>query len=530
MAKVLVVDRIHQAGLDLLKSQVDVELETAYQLNQLELIKRVSECAALVVRSETQVTAEVLEAGEQLQVVGRAGVGVDNIDLESATRRGIAVVNAPTGNTMAAAEHTIAMLLALARNIPRADAAMKRGEWKRGALMGVEVRGKTLGVIGLGRVGSQVAQRARGLEMRVLAFDPYVSPERAAILGVELTSFEQVLSQSDFLTLHTPLTGNTRSLLGENELGSIKKGARLLNVARGGLIDEEALLTALTSGHIEGVALDVFLEEPPGLTALVAHPSVVATPHLGASTVEAQAEVAKEVVEQVLAVLRGHPAQYTVNAPFVPSEVHGEVSHYLQVAADVGKIAVQMVDGQLSRITVRHKGDLVDQAAGALKAAALVGILQPLTDERVNLVNAELLAQQHGLHIREESSGFGSDQYANLVTLEMGDGDALIRVSGTYLHGRTHIVQIQEYWLDAVLETPFLLVIDHTDQPGLIGAVGGIAGNYDVNIASMAVGRREVRGHAAMVLGLDNPMPETALEDVRSIRFIRSARVIQLDG
>ena len=514
MAKVLVVDRIHQAGLDLLKSQVDVELETAYQLNQLELIKRVSECAALVVRSETQVTAEVLEAGEQLQVVGRAGVGVDNIDLESATRRGIAVVNAPTGNTMAAAEHTIAMLLALARNIPRADAAMKRGEWKRGALMGVEVRGKTLGVIGLGRVGAQVAQRARGLEMRVLAFDPYVSPERAAILGVELTSFEQVLSQSDFLTLHTPLTGNTRSLLGENELGSIKKGARLLNVARGGLIDEEALLTALTSGHIEGVA----------------HPSVVATPHLGASTVEAQAEVAKEVVEQVLAVLRGHPAQYTVNAPFVPSEVHGEVSHYLQVAADVGKIAVQMVDGQLSRITVRHKGDLVDQAAGALKAAALVGILQPLTDERVNLVNAELLAQQHGLHIGEESSGFSSDQYANLVTLEMGDGDALIRVSGTYLHGRTHIVQIQEYWLDAVLETPFLLVIDHTDQPGLIGAVGGIAGNYDVNIASMAVGRREVRGHAAMVLGLDNPMPETALEDVRSIRFIRSARVIQLDG
>jgi D-3-phosphoglycerate dehydrogenase len=530
MAKVLVVDRIHQAGLDLLGSQVDVELETAYQLTDGELIKRVSRCSALVVRSETQVTAEILEAGEQLQVVGRAGVGVDNIDLECATRRGIAVVNAPTGNTMAAAEHTIAMLLGLARNIPRADALMKRGEWKRGALMGVEVRGKTLGVIGLGRVGSKVAQRARGLEMRVVAFDPYVSHERASILGVELLSFDQVLGQSDFLTLHTPLTGHTRSLIGENELRRIKQGARLVNVARGGLIDEEALLTALESGHIEGVALDVFVEEPPGLTPLVAHPGVVATPHLGASTIEAQAEVAKEVVEQVLAVLRGHPAQYTVNAPFVPSELHGEVSPYLQVAADVGKIAVQMVVGQLSRISLRHRGDLVDSAGRALKAAALVGILQPLTDERVNLVNAELLAQQHGLLVADESPEFGSDQYANLITVEMGNGDGVVRVSGTYLHGRTHIVQIQEYWIDAVLETPFLLVIDHTDHPGLIGAVGGIAGKYDVNIASMAVGRREARGHAAMVLGLDNPMPEPALDEVRSIPFISSARVIQLNG
>ena len=528
MPKVLVADSIHQAGLDLLRAQPDLTVDVALRLPPAELLDRIADCEALIVRSETKVTADVLNAGAHLQVVGRAGVGVDNIDLEAATRRGVAVVNAPTGNTMAAAEHTIALLLALARHVPQADAALKRGEWRRSEFMGVEVRGKVLGIIGLGRVGSQVARRALGLDMRVLAFDPFVAAERAARQGIELATMDELLEQSDFLTIHTPLMQGTRSLLGPRELARIKKGVRLLNVARGGLIDEAALLSAVEDGRVAGAALDVFSQEPPEQDSLVAHPKIITTPHLGASTVEAQAEVAKEVVEQVLAVLHGHPAEYTVNAPFVSPEVHSLVAPYLNVAADVGMIAIQMVEGQLSRVTLRYQGELAGQDTAVLKAATLVGLLQPVTDERVNLVNAELLADQHGIRVEEEREQTPPEQYANLITVEIGAAGGATRITGAHIRGQTHIVKIQDYWLDAVVETPFLLIIDHRDQPGLIGAVGGITGRHDINIASMAVGRREVRGQAIMAIGLDDPMPEEVQEEVLAIPHIRSLRVVRL--
>ena len=528
MPKVLIADSIHQAGVDLLRAQPDLTVEVALRLPPAELLERIADCEALIVRSDTQVTADVLEAGAHLQVVGRAGVGVDNIDLEAATRRGVAVVNAPTGNTMAAAEHTIALLLALARHVPQADASLKRGEWRRSDFMGVEVRGKALGIIGLGRVGSQVARRALGLDMRVLAFDPFVAAERAARQGIELVTLDDLLQQSDFLTVHTPLMQGTRSLLGPREMGRVKPGIRLLNVARGGLIDEAALLSAVEEGRVAGAALDVFTQEPPEQGSLVAHPRIITTPHLGASTTEAQAEVAKEVVEQVLAVLRGHPAEYTVNAPFISPEVHSLVAPFLNVAADVGMIAIQMVEGQLSRITLRYQGELVGQNASVLKAATLVGLLQPVTSERVNLVNAELLAEQHGIRIEEEWEQTPPEQFANLITVEIAAAGGTTRISGAHVRGQTHIVQIQDYWLDALVETPFLLVIDHQDQPGLIGAVGGITGRHDINIASMAVGRREVRGHAIMAIGLDDPMPDEVQEEVLAIPHISSLRVVRL--
>ena len=528
MPKVLVADSIHEAGLDLLRAQGDLTVDVVLRLPPAELLDRIADCEALIVRSETKVTADVLNAGVRLQVVGRAGVGVDNIDLEAATRRGVAVVNAPTGNTMAAAEHTIALLLALARHVPQADASLKRGEWRRSEFMGVEVRGKVLGIIGLGRVGSQVARRALGLDMRVLAFDPFVAAERAARQSIELTTLDDLLQQSDFLTVHTPLIQGTRSLLGPRELGRLKPGARLLNVARGGLIDEAALLSAVEEGRVAGAALDVFSQEPPEQGSLVAHPKIITTPHLGASTTEAQAEVAREVVEQVLAVLRGHPAEYTVNAPFIPPEVHSLVAPYLNVAADVGMIAIQMAEGQLSRIGLRYQGELAGQDTTVLKAATLVGLLHPVTSERVNLVNAELLAEQHGIRIEEEWEQTPPEQYANLVTVEIGAAGGTTRITGAHIRGQTHIVRIQDYWLDAVVETPFLLVIDHTDQPGLIGAVGGITGRHDINIASMAVGRREVRGHAIMAIGLDDPMSEEVQEEVLAIPHISSLRVVRL--
>jgi D-3-phosphoglycerate dehydrogenase len=525
--KILVADPIAEPGLALLRAQGDIELDVRHRLTPQELVATVPHYDALIVRSETQVTAQVLEAGKRLQVVGRAGVGVDNIDLEAATRRGVAVVNAPTGNTVAAAEHTIAVLLALARNIPQADASLKRGEWRRTAFIGVEIRGKTLGIIGLGRVGSEVARRARGLEMRLLAYDPFVAPERASQLGVELAPLARVLAESDFLTLHTPLTDTTRRILGPQELALVKRGVRIVNVARGGLVDEEALLRALEQGTVGGAALDVFDHEPPGESPLVRHPHVVTTPHLGASTMEAQDQVAREVAEQVLAVLRGQPAQYTVNAPFLPPEAQALLAPYLRVAADVGRIAIQLIEGQLSSITLRLEGEIGRGDTRSLRSGALVGLLEPISEERVNLVNAGLLAEQRGLRIVEERSET-AEQYANLVTAEIQASGGSARVSGTYLRGQTHIVRIGRYWLDAVLESSYLLVIDHHDSPGLIGAVGSITGHHDINISSMAVGRLEPRGRATMVVALDDPMPEEVLAKIRAIPRIYSARVVRL--
>ena len=528
MLKVLIADPLHQAGLALLDAQEDVQGDVRPRLPSDELLGCIGDYEALIVRSETQVTKEVLEAGERLQVVGRAGVGVDNIDLEAATRRGVAVVNAPTGNTIAAVEHTIALLLALARHVPQADASLKRGEWRRGDFMGVEVRGKTLGIVGLGRVGSEVARRALGLDMHIVAYDPFVTQEHAGRLGVDLAPFEQVLAESDFLTLHTPLTETTRHLIGPREIGLLKEGVRVLNVARGGLIDEAALLEALEAGRIAGAGLDVFVEEPPGAVPLVQHPRVVTTPHLGASTVEAQAQVAREVVEQVLAVLRGQPAQYTVNAPFVAPEAQDLIAPFLQVAVDVGKIAIQLVEGQLSAITLRFQGEIADSDTAGLKAAALMGLLQPATDERVNLVNANFLAQQRGLRVTEESDPTQPEQYTSLVTVEIAAAGGSTRFSGTHLRDRTHLVRVRDDWMDAALDVPYLLFVDHRDQPGLIGLVGGITGKHDINIAFMAVGRKEVRGRATMVVGLDDPMPDHVVAEVRAIPNIDDARVVRL--
>ena len=335
--KVLVADPIHNAGVELLRAQPDLEVTVQTGMSPAELLEAIGDVDGLVVRSETKVTADVLAAAERLQVVGRAGVGVDNIDLDTATLRGVAVVNAPTGNTVAAAEHTIAVLFSLARKIPQADASLKRGEWTRGAFMGVEIQGKTLGVIGLGRVGSEVVRRARGLDMHVLGYDPFVAAERAGRIGAELASLQDLLAKSDFVTIHTPLTDASKSLLGPRELALLRPGTYIINVARGGLVDEEELLRALDEGRVAGAALDVFSQEPPADYRLAQHPKVVGTPHLGASTVEAQAGVATEVAEQVLAVLRGNAASNTVNAPFVAPETHAVIAPYLGVAVDLGK-------------------------------------------------------------------------------------------------------------------------------------------------------------------------------------------------
>ena len=364
MPKILVADPIASEGVDLLGTRADVD--SKYGLTAPELMEILGNYDALVVRSETKVTAEVIGAGKKLQVIARAGIGVDNIDLEAATSAGIPVVNAPTGNTVAAAEHTVALMLALARNIPEAHRSVKGGEWRRSAFMGIEVRNKTLGITGLGRVGTEVARRAQSFGMRLIGYDPFISPDHAARLGVELFTLEEMLAQSDFVTLHTPLTDGTHQMIGAPQLAIIKPGARLINVARGELIDDAALLEALDGDRLAGVALDVFAKEPPGDNPLLSHPKVVATPHLGASTEEAQREVAIEAAEQVLAVLEGGPARNTVNAPFLPPEVHAVLAPYIPVGLIVGKLLTNLAEGQFVGVSIRYEGEIAQHNTAML--------------------------------------------------------------------------------------------------------------------------------------------------------------------
>ncbi|MBM3942467.1 MAG: phosphoglycerate dehydrogenase [SAR202 cluster bacterium] len=525
MSKILVADPIAPEGVELLRSHAEVDVK--HGLKPPELKGMVGDYDALVVRSETKVTADVIGSGRKLQVIARAGIGVDNIDVAAATSAGIAVVNAPTGNTVAAAEHTMALMLALARNVPQAHQSLKEGQWRRSAFMGIEVRNKALGIIGLGRVGSQVAKRALSFEMRLLAYDPFVSPDYARRLGVELRTLDQLFAEADFITLHTPLTQNTSHLVGARELALMKPNARLINVARGELVDEAALLQPLESGKLAGAALDVFAQEPPGETPLVLHPKVIVTPHLGASTQEAQREVAIEAAEQVLAVLSGQPARNTVNVPFVPPEARGVLAPYVPVAMLLGKLLTSLAEGQFMGVTVSYEGEIAQHDTGILKSALLLGLLSPVTAERVNMINAPLLAQQRGLRITEQKTQ-AALEYPSLLTATLHTAAGDISLAGTSLRDEAHLVKVNDYWLDVAPATPYLLFVDNLDQPGTVGAVGTVAGKHNINISFMDVGRRGVRGQAMMVLGLDDPVPPQALAEIRALRQIQNARFVKL--
>ena len=523
--KILVSDPIASEGIELLKNHADVDVKIGLTSHELKGIIKAYD--ALIVRSETRVSAEIIEAGERLQVVGRAGVGVDNIDLDAATDHGVAVVNAPTGNLLAAAEHTVALMLALARNVPQAGQSLKSGKWERGKFVGVELRNKTLGIIGLGKVGTELARRLHGFDMRLTAYDPFISPEYARNLGIELVSLERLIAESDFITIHTPLNENTYHLIGKKEFSSMRQGVRIINVARGGLIDEDALLEALDGGIVAGVALDVFATEPPGDSPLIKHPKAIVTPHLGASTLEAQRDVAIEVAEQVLAALRGEPASNTVNAPVIPPEVHAIIAPYLSAASLVGKILTQLVEGQFLSIEILYEGEIAQHDTAILKAAVLMGLLSQVSDERINLVNASLQASRRGLNVVERKSA-QTEQYGNLITVTLNTAVTSMTLAGTAMRGEPHIVRVNEYWLDMVPTVPYLLFIEHRDRPGMIGAVGAITANHDINIGFMEVGRLTPRGPAMMILGLDDPIPPHVLEEFALVPHIDSAKPVKL--
>ena len=525
---ILVADPIASEGMTLLRGFADVDERNG--LSAAELAAAIPTYDALVVRSETRVTAEVIAAGARLRVIARAGVGVDNIDVDAATRHGIIVINSPTGNIAAAAEHTVALLLALARHIPAASASLREGRWERSRFVGTEVRGKTLGIVGLGKVGAEVARRAgeSGLGMRLLASDPYASPETARKLNAELVPLEDLLAQADFVTIHTALTGGTRGLIGSAELALMKPTARIINCARGGIVDEEALLAALESGTLAGAALDVYSKEPPGdnatLRALIEHPQVVATPHLGASTEEAQISVAVDVVEQVEEILRGGAARAAVNAPMILPETMRQLQPWVKLIEKLGRLYTQLHPGPLRRAELSISGEIASYDTRPLSAALVKGLLESVSEAHVNLVNAPVVARDWGLEIVESRSP-AAEQYSNLVTIRVAaDGPEAPSsvLSATITWGEERVVRVDRYATDFV-PSGHILIARNLDRPGMVGRVGTILGEAGVNIshmdvgpvASMAGGRmRQAGGEALMILALDGPVPEDALERI----------------
>jgi D-3-phosphoglycerate dehydrogenase len=525
---ILVADPIASEGMKLLRGFADVDERPG--LSATELAAAIPAYDALVVRSETRVTAEVIAAGARLRVIARAGVGVDNIDVDAATRHGIIVINSPTGNIAAAAEHTVALLLALARHIPAASASLREGRWERSRFVGTEVRGKTLGIVGLGKVGAEVARRAGegGLGMRLLASDPYASPETARKLNAELIPLEELLAQADFVTIHTALTGGTRGLIGSDELALMKPTARIINCARGGIVEEEALLAALESGALAGAALDVYSKEPPGenatLHALIEHPHVVATPHLGASTEEAQISVAVDVVEQVEEILRGGAARAAVNAPMILPETMRQLQPWVKLVEKLGRLYTQLHPGPLRRAELSISGEIASYDTRPLSAALVKGLLESVSEAHVNLVNAPVVARDWGLEI-VESRSTAAEQYSNLVTIRVAaDGPETPSsvLSATITWGEERVVRVDRYATDFA-PSGHILIARNLDRPGMVGRVGTILGEAGVNISHMDVGpvaslaggrTRQAGGEALMILALDGPAPEDALERI----------------
>jgi D-3-phosphoglycerate dehydrogenase / 2-oxoglutarate reductase len=524
--RILVSEPIAAAGLEVLRKEPGIDVDVRLDLTDDELQACIGQYEGLIIRSQTQVSGEVIARATRLKVVGRAGIGVDNIDVTAASKAGVVVMNTPEGNTNTAAEHTIALLLALARNIAPADAAMKHGLWSRERYVGVEVLGKVLGIIGLGRVGALVARKAQGLGMETLGYDPFVTKERAQALGVELLELPELLGRVDFLTVHTPKTRGTTHLIGAAELAQMKRGVRLVNCARGGIVDEAALYDAIASGHVAGAALDVFEREPPGALPIITHPAVLCTPHLGASTEEAQERVAVDIAQQVIAYLRFGSIRNAVNVYPIDADMLRQIEPYMHLADLLGSFIVQMVEGGVKEVSVRYSGDAADLAVKPITAATLAGILKKSL-ERVNVVNAPHLARERGIRVSETTSREVED-YSSLITVEVTTDAAKRQVAGT-LFGKKEprIVAVDDYRMEAV-PSEFMLVFSNQDTPGVIGRIGTILGNNRINIAGMQLGRVAPHGMAVAVVNVDSTIPSDILHEIRLLPNILYAKLVEL--
>ncbi|WP_159881540.1 phosphoglycerate dehydrogenase [Paenibacillus puerhi] len=530
MFKVLVSDPISDYGLQQLMRAEDVEVAQITGLSEEELIAIISSYDALLVRSQTKVTRRIMEAGVQLKVVGRAGVGVDNIDLDAATSRGIIVVNAPGGNTVTTCEHTFAMMLALARHIPQAYAKTVAGLWDRKSFLGVELRNKILGVLGLGRIGIEVAKRAAAFGMTVIGYDPFLSEERAGKLGIKLAAVDEIIRTADFMTVHTPLTKETHHMIAKPQFDVMKRGMRIINCARGGIIDEASLVEALDEGIVAGAAFDVFEHEPPAPDhPFLRHPKMIVTPHLGASTLEAQENVALDVSGQVIHILRHEPFKNAVNMPTVPSDLLNQLQPYFTLCEQLGRSLAQMTDGAIREVTVECAGELADLDTSPLIPYVLKGILSHhLGPEQVNVVNAIHLAKIRDVHLMVRKSLLAQSA-PDEITIRLKTTIEERWVTGAALPGvGGRIVRIGPYPVEISPEGHVLL-ISQQDKPGIIGRVGTLLGESGVNIATMQVGRNEVGGSAVMILKIDKKASKDVIESLFAIPEIKRVREISFD-
>jgi D-3-phosphoglycerate dehydrogenase len=528
MPRVLICDKLESPGLDLLR-QAGIEVDDRQGLKGDALKDALRAADGVIVRSATQINAEVLENPGKLRAVVRAGVGVDNIDVAAATRKGILVMNTPGGNTISTAEQTVTLMLALARHTAAADASMHAGKWDRGKFTGTQLAGKTLGIVGLGRVGREVARRAAGLDMKVIGFDPFLSPAAATQMGVDgVGTLDELLPRVDFLSVHTPLTEETRDLIGANQLARMPNGSRVINCARGGIINEEALAEALKSGHLAGAALDVFVHEPPPADhPLLKLPNVVLTPHLGASTVEAQLTVAREAAQLLIDYLQRGVVGFAVNMTAVDRAELDEMRLYVDLARRLGLVHAQMSQGAIKRCDLIYRGDVAKKNTRLIAAAFAAGLLEMRLDQGVNIVNAPLLAEERGIEIVEQKSTQQGD-FSTLLRIDVATDKKTYTAAGTLFGSQfLRLVQLGPYHLDAYLDGVMLL-FTHRDVPGLIGFIGTIFGKHGVNIAQMTVGRQLPGGEAIAVLNLDSPPPEDALKEVKAHEKISSVSVVKL--
>jgi D-3-phosphoglycerate dehydrogenase / 2-oxoglutarate reductase len=524
--RVLATDNLAPKGVELLRQTPGVEVEIQNGLPAEALKVHLAEADALIVRSATRVTADLLAAAPRLRVIGRAGVGVDNVDQEAATARGIVVMNTPGGNTVSAAEHTLALLLSLAKHIPQATASMKAGKWEKSRFRSVELAGKTLGVIGLGRIGTEVAKRAKAFNMHVLVYDPFLAAPAAQAMGVELVELPELLRQSDFLTLHTPLTPETTDLIRAETIAQMKDGVRIVNCARGGIVNEADLHAALVSGKVAGAALDVFSREPITEGPLFGLPNFISTPHLAAASEEAQEAVAVEIAQQVVDYLIKGIIRNAVNAPSIPLELLRTLQPYLTLAEKLGRLTSQLAEGRLAEVHLAYRGEIGELNCVPLTVAAVKGILDP-THDSVNMVNALTIAKARGIRVTETKSSEPSD-FAGLIGVTLHTDKGRVETAGTvFNHQDPRVVQIDGLRLEAVLEG-YLLVFSNLDVPGVIGRIGTLLGQSGVNIAGMRLGRERRGGRAVSVVNVDDAIPAPILDEVRRLPNIVYAKLVRV--
>jgi D-3-phosphoglycerate dehydrogenase len=524
--RVLISDALSPAAVQIFKDRsVAVEFQPNLGKDKDKLAAMIGEFDGLAIRSATKVTPKVLERATRLRVIGRAGIGVDNVDIPAATAKGIIVMNTPFGNSITTAEHAITMMLALARQIPQADASTQAGKWEKNRFMGTEITAKTLGVIGCGNIGSIVADRALGLRMKVIAYDPYLSPERAMDIGVEKVELDDLLRRADFITLHTPLTDKTRNIINAGSLAVMKKGVRIINCARGGLVDEQALRAALDSGHVAGAAFDVFVEEPATTNPLFGHPNVVCTPHLGAATTEAQENVALQIAEQMSDYLLRGAIANAVNFPSITAEEAPKLRPFVALAEKLGSFAGQLTETGISKVQLNYEGAVAQMNTKALTAAAVAGLLRPMLQE-VNVVSAPTVAKDRGIVIEEVTREAAGD-YESLVTVTVTTERQSRHVSGTvFADGRPRIVNIKGIRMDAEFG-PSMIYITNLDKPGFIGKFSSTLGDAGINIATFHVGREAPGGNAIALIEIDGELPADVLAKVRALPQVQQARPLR---